>query len=81
MNPNKKLRLGLFLMASGITSADSSLAKEAESAMEQFSKYKYATEALMYEDVLRFLVEKKGMEDYLPALRKIESINKKFEIS
>ncbi|HDX9021743.1 TPA: SIR2 family protein [Klebsiella oxytoca] len=81
LNPNKKLRLGLFLMASGIAPADSALAKDAENSMGQFSKYKYSTEALAYEDVLRFLVEKKGMKDYLPALSKIESITKKFEIS
>ena len=48
-------------MASGITPADSSLSKEAENAMEQFNKYKYSTEALAYEDILRFLVEKKNM--------------------
>lgn len=79
LNPNKKLRLGLFLMASGITVPDSSLAKEAESAMEQFGRYKYSTEAISYEEILRYLVEKKGMEEYSPALSKIEEITKKFE--
>ena len=79
INPNKKLRLGLFLMASGITPTDSSLAKEAENAMEQFRKHKYSTEALAYENILRYLVEKKSMSEYLPALSKIEGIIQGFE--
>ncbi|MDK9422773.1 hypothetical protein HER17_04735 [Pectobacterium carotovorum] len=79
LNPNKKLRLGLFLMASGITSIDTSLAKEAEEAMGQFGKYKYSTEALSYEHVLRYLVEEKEMKEYTSALNKIEEIIKKFE--
>ena len=80
LNPNKKLRLGLFLMASGITPADGSLAKEAEDAMGQFGKYKYSTEALSYQGILKYLVEQKGMEEYAPALSKIEDITNRFEI-
>lgn len=79
LNPNKNLRLGLFLMASGITPIDASLAKKAEEAMGQFGKYKYSTEALSYERILRYLVEKKEMKEYTPALSKIEEIIKKFE--
>lgn len=79
LNPNKKLRLGLFLMASGITPVDGTLAKEAEEAMGQFEKYKYSTEALSYESILRYLVEKKNMEEYTPALSKIDGIIKKYD--
>ncbi len=48
--------------------------------MGQFGKYKYSTEALSYQGILKYLVEQKGMEEYAPALSKIEDITNRFEI-
>ncbi|QRG79212.1 SIR2 family protein [Citrobacter sp. R56] len=79
LNPENQLRLGLFLMASGITPPNSSLADEAFKSMDRFGKYKYSGEAINFESLLRYLVETKMMKEYAPALEKIEKIVKQYE--
>jgi hypothetical protein len=79
LNPENQLRLGLFLMASGIMPLNSSLAEEAFKSMDRFEKYKYSTEAINFESLLRYLVETKEMKEYSPALEKIANIVKQYE--